>query len=85
MTYKVVRFEPNAYNIDREGVRHSIVDRECPHRHRTLSGAAECRDKLMDYNRHTHMWSAAWHRAVIVHSDYSPLNDDESAQLPFPN
>jgi hypothetical protein len=54
-----------------------IFERDCGHKHRTLSTAEKCKDNLVAYDPKTRMWSASWHRARIYHSDGTNLTDSE--------
>ena len=71
----------------------AIIERECAHVHRTLSGAARCLAALIDSHcsscgsrrrcRHggDRVHSARWHGAGIRHADGSRLTEGEQYAL----
>lgn len=73
ITYTIMVQSCNSWHTDGS----PVIERDCGHRHRTLSGAARCLHKLYAYDRKTDMHSAAWHRADIYHSDQSSLTHRE--------
>lgn len=54
-----------------------IIERDCGHQHRTISGAVKCKDKLYNYNPRTRLHSADWHRAEIRPINNTPLTIEE--------
>lgn len=76
MTYTVIVNDLNSWHTDGTPVE----IRRCEHRHRSLKAAQTCMDRLAGYRPDgTH--SAAWHNAVVRHSDNTPLTEDESSDL----
>ena len=72
MSYKVMVLSKNSYNTNGT----PIIDRECEHNHKTLSGACRClqsKTKMLSDG----MYSAAWMDAEIRYSDGSRLTEDE--------
>ena len=63
--YKVMVVSNNSWHTDGS----AIIEKECDHNHRTLSGAFRC---LRELN---------WFGSEIRHSDESPLTDIEIAAL----
>lgn len=72
-TYTVFKFDPNSWHMDGS----HVILRDCGHKHKSPRTAARCKQTLLAYNRHAHMWSAAWHGCCIRRSDGSPLTTDE--------
>ena len=75
MIYKVMVVSNNSWNVDGS----AIIERECEHNHRTLSGACRCMEnlqKMSDGNR-----SAKWFNAEIRHADESPLTEEENSKI----
>lgn len=54
--YRIMKISENSWHSDGS----PIIEHDCGHNHRTLSGAARCLDRLIAYNPRTRMWSAKW-------------------------
>lgn len=71
--YTVAVKSPNSWNMDGS----PIIEYDCGHKHRTLSGAVKCRNNLISYNKNTGMWSAKWNRAEVISFDHTSLTEEE--------
>lgn len=60
--YTVVKYSPNSWYPDGA----PVIERESGTRHRSPRAAAKKLSALLNHNRKTGTWSAAWHNARVV-------------------
>jgi len=59
--YRIIKTSVNSWHMDGT----PIVEKEHTVTHRSLKAAIREHNRLIDYDKKTGMWSAAWHGSII--------------------
>ena len=79
-SYQVTVFAQNLWTQDSDGACHKIVERDCGHVHRTLTGVCRCY-RYLTRQLSDGMYAADFYRAKITYSGGERLSDDDAAAV----